>query len=677
MLSTFTVQDGSYRRNFAVSIFALAISMLVLAAPSVNAQWLEVAPGVTSPPSQHVGALCFHDGVAWVGTTSLFVSTDTGLTWNQSSSFQSFSGITDIAIYDSLNVLVGTAGDGLFLTTDAGQTWQDLNQGQAIDYSQVAFNGSPSVIHGLSYNASAFFTSTDAGATWNGGTQPTLSGPTGALCFAIAADKTIYVQSYSGGFGWTNTSTDLGNTWSGDGGATDGDSDAISADSCNTLKLYLVNENTVQRSDDEARIDMTSDGGTSWQTLSAHPLNFYSGSIATTPNAIYVGTVKGAGNKIGVERSTDTGMTWENIGGPNEEFDTRTIAAVNDSIVLVLDDTGNVWRTMNSGGFSITIPPKFSVSPDTIFAADTISCDSLNRSVIFTKGCPAPNVKGTSVIGANAASFKVNSLSSDSALVTLYGVTQGVQNAQLVLTLDNGSSDTVLLAGYVNIAPSTLSYSSHNAHTDTLGGTVSVPITINGLTQPEDVDLVLHYDGELGYLGSFSPSGAKLDVPGEQWVGRSELQLTGATTGAVAGFAEFNVFNDSGANSYASFDSLSFLTPISFCEYALPVPIVDTITGLSGCGINILSRLIYLGQTPTFSIQPNPASGNVWITSSGDLGNATITIYDMLGTVRSEVVTGVLKDNPIELPIPDADGVYNIVVKSAGGVSSLRAVRQH
>ncbi len=69
-------------------------------------------------------------------------------------------------------------------------------------------------------------------------------------------------------------------------------------DSCNNRKLYLINENTVQRSGNEARIDMTSDAGATWQTLSEVPLNFYNGSIASSGNVLYVGTVPNGGNGV-------------------------------------------------------------------------------------------------------------------------------------------------------------------------------------------------------------------------------------------------------------------------------------------------------------------------------------------------------------------------------------------
>jgi hypothetical protein len=650
----------TFAKKRAVSIFASVLTMLVVAAPLLRAQWTEVAPNLVQPEQQRVGALNFGHGVAWAGTQSLCFSLDTGKNW-QKSSFTSFSGITDISIFDSLHVLVGTQSDGVFLSEDAGLTWNNVLPSNGVTYDRVSFNGSASIMHVLEYEESTLFTSTDAGVSWNSENIPGVgfNGINEGLTFAIGSDKTIYVFS-SGG--WINSSSDLGVTWSGNRGGTGSDSQGLAVDSCDVNKLYLVNENTKNRTNNTTEINVSPNGGSTWQTVATHRLDYYSGSIANTAQVIYVATVQDGGD--GVERSTDFGRTWQNISGPTEYFDTRSLAAVNNNIVLMLDDQGSVWRTMNKGGDA------------TLFVADTISCDSITRSVAFIgNGCSSQSPPTIAIIGANAASFKVTHVSNDSVSVTLYGVTDGEQHAELVLTLDNGSSDTILLAGYVKTSANVLSFSTENVHTDTLGGTVSVPIAINGLIHSENVELVLNYAGTLDYLGSFSPAGVKLDIPGEQWAGRSELQVNGALSGVIVGYAKFNVFNDSSAIANATFDSLTILTPITSCEYALPDPVIDTITTISGCGITMLSKWLYLGQEPTFSIWPNPAAGNVWISSSDDLGDVAITIYDMLGTQRSEIMTSIQKGNPVELMLPDGDGVYNILLKSAAGMNSLRVIR--
>ncbi|HEY3874252.1 MAG TPA: T9SS type A sorting domain-containing protein, partial [Candidatus Kapabacteria bacterium] len=378
---------------------------------------------------------------------------------------------------------------------------------------------------------------------------------------------------------------------------------------------------------------------------------------------------------IGVSRSTDGGITWKNIGGPLESFDTRTIAAADNNIVLVLDTGGSVWRTLNSGGSPV--PKQFSASPATLFQADTVFCDSLTRSLQFSRwGCLSPSVSSFSIIGGDSASFEANNLSYDSILVTLHGIKQGNQNAQLVLTLDDGSRDTVSLAGYVASAPNALSLSTSDVKTDTLGGTVSVPITISGLEKPEDVTLILHYDGSVQYLGSFSPTGMRLDIPGDSSYRRSMLSISRAISDSIIGYAKFNVFNDSNSSAHATFDSLTVLTQTSPCEYSLLTPVTSTITTLSGCAIPILSQLIHLGIKPAFTIVPNPTSGSVYLTSNVDADVTTIEIYDMLGTNEGTFVVPLSASVPSELMLPKAAGIYTIVVHSTMGDEVLRAVEE-
>ncbi len=666
----------------------MVMIMLFLAAPALRAQWTEVATNLVDPEQQHVGSIRFHGGCAWAGTYSLFSSNDSGLTWKQSVAFQDISGVTDIAIFDSLHILVSTLSDGLFITVNAGQSWTNVQPGGGFNqdnFYQVAYNGSSLVMHALDFNQGILYTSLDGGTTWNG-TSVTNSNSTGSLCFAIGADKTIYVFSISdfghGNLqGWIDGSTDLGRTWNALNGdravlPSHGDCFTISADSCDNQRLYLVNENVgAQSGGRNSRIDMTDNAGTSWQNVSTVAGDFYSGSLSSTPNVLYVGTVQGS--QAGVIRSTDSGTTWNNISGPTEFYDTRSIAAVNDNIVLVLDDGGNVWRTLNSGGFPVQIPTEFSVSPTTLFTADTISCDSITHSVAFKRGhCSNVSVSHAAIIGADSGSFRTGTVYDDSIAVTLYGTRFGNLNAALLLQLDNGSTDTVFLAGFVNIDPSVLSMATTNVQTDTLGGTVFLPILVNGLLHSEDVELMLHYNGSMDYLGSFSLSGSKLDIPGQQGAGRSELEITGALPGDTLGYAEFNVFNDSNSPANATFDSLKVLTATSPCEYTLPASVTDTISTLSGCGIQLLSKLIHLDESPLFRVWPNPTMGTVWLTSSLNVGDVSISVYDVLGTQQSQIAATVQKDSPLEVPLPDASGVYSIVLKSPAGMRTIRVVRQ-
>src|ERR1035438_4165239 len=102
----------------------LAVLLLSIAGGSVRAQWRMVAPNLTQVTLSQ-GAMSFHDGIVWVATTSLFMSTDTGKTWTSKS--------LPVASNNSFDIEFNSATDGVFTsaigtwsTSDAGSNWREL-----------------------------------------------------------------------------------------------------------------------------------------------------------------------------------------------------------------------------------------------------------------------------------------------------------------------------------------------------------------------------------------------------------------------------------------------------------------------------------------------------------------------------------------------------------------------
>jgi hypothetical protein len=165
-----------------------------------------------------------------------------------------------------------------------------------------------------------------------------------------------------------------------------------------------------------------------------------------------------------------------------------------------------------------------------------------------------------------------------------------------------------------------------------------------------------------------------LDIPGQQWPGRLELNIPNAQPSVVAGSARFTVFADTGAKPQVTFDSLDVLSASSPCEYMLPTPVTSIITPPSGCGTEILSDFLEDSTIPTFSIRPNPTNGEVTLTSSANLGSAEVEIYDMLGIQRSELSVTLSNDAPAIFSLPESAGIYYIRIHSSAGVRSMSVV---
>lgn len=647
--------------------------LILFADKTIYSQWKNVAPGLIGPVSLF-GAMTFQDGTIWAGHNTLWRSTDLGKTWQQ---LQGYSGgeITVIQFFDRNFGLIGNEGGNIYLSRDGGLTWNPTIF-TSMTCRGICFGETKNEIAVTGIDPAVYIT-TNGGTSWvstmsvqgdDWGHDIVYEHTRGLIMLASLKSPPTESRLYN--------SSDFGSTWQRSSNSVDYDAYSISQDSCQDGNIYVMDEDYYSSVDQVSQIYSTADKGNSWVNALAFPVRYFAGSIGTGRATVYAPSVSN-----GTYRSTNKGSTWTSIGGPDQSPDSRLITVVNDNIVLSCDPSGSIWETTNSGGDSIpffTGAGAFSISPDILFDHDTIRCnDSLVRSIaLTTSGCLPPSLSGWRIIGPDSSSFGVGNFTKDSLRIILKPKTPGDHNALVVLTLNNGISDTITLKGY-NILPHQLALATKDQATDTLGGSVNVPITISGLDHAEDIDLVLHYDSKLNYNGSYSITNVKLDLSGDEWSGRSKLHVTQARPDIILGYSRFTVFNDSLTKSQVTFDSISVLTAVSPCQYILPISVTSTITPPSGCGIGIVSHFIHTGEIPQLSLMPNPTTGEVSIISSANLGEANITIYDMLGTQRGTKTLPLVKNTAEKLSLPSANGIYYIRITTAGRTYDLRAVVNH
>ncbi|MDP4200408.1 MAG: T9SS type A sorting domain-containing protein [Bacteroidota bacterium] len=654
-------------------------------------------------------AIIFNDGIIWAAawprslaltaTPGITYSMDTGKTWtdlllptylNPRANFlfldiafaNKDTGVIALYNADPSAIQVWDWG-GIYRTTDRGKTWSRVDPSNS-KASRLTYNHSSSVIHFVECIYGSTATSLDGGMGWNSVQVTGSSRNPGVLtALTTAKDGTVYAlgsDSYQDFFGrWIGpplsnvfSSTDRGTTWQRASGQVSLDSWSIDVDSCDPSRLYVVNEDIASRFQGFSSMYVSPDRGTTWTTAFTLPYPGLAGSFSTAPHALYAATITN-----GILRSTDHGTTWQNIGGPGNPPDSRNICAINDNILFAVDSDGNIWSTSNSGGDSVLAPSgsvPLTITPDSLFAADTTHCEPITRSVtVSANGCNTASLDSSWLAGADAEAFSVGTRNGVFIPVTFHGTRAGDYNAKFILQISNGTFDTIALEGHA-VGTYPLNIITADTKTDIIGGDLSVPITVSGLKRPETIDLVLHYDPILAYNSSVDPANTTLDIPGEQWPGRSKLHIAQASSGVVAGYARFNVFADSGTKPQVTFDSLTVLSAISPCEYTLPAAVTSTITLPTGCGTTILSQYLQSGQVSVFTIRPNPTSGDVELTSSLDIGDASVEIYDMLGVRRGALAVKPTKETPAHLLLPEGAGVYYLRVKSQVGVQSLRVV---
>jgi hypothetical protein len=468
------------------------------------------------------------------------------------------------------------------------------------------------------------------------------------------------------------TSTDYGATWQIAPGRFDDDCKSFALDACDPNTYYVSNEEFYNLTDRIRALYVSNDRGVSWRIVDSKPFEYLAGSVIVTQGSVvYFQTLQN-----GLIRSTDAGQSWRSIGGPNGLKDSRLIAAKNANVLFAADDQGNIWKTINSGGDSLnaaSLVGSLTLSQKALFASDTLySCHApISQLVKITRSgaCP-PEVIQYEVTGAHSSSYTSTSITPDSLLVDFQPQSEGLQDASIILTLSNGTKDTISLAGY-GIEPHPLSLQTADQSTDTIGGSVSVPIIISGLDHTEDIDMTVHFDLSLRYRGSFSPTNAPLDIAATSFPGRSRLKILQAQSDITLGYAYFDVFTDSGRKPVVTFDSVSVLTEVSPCQYISPPSVASVITPPSGCGIDLISHFIRSGEIAKISVMPNPTDGDLYLLSSHDLGEARIEVFDLLGRLQVSQIEVLRKNVRTKLQVDLANGSYYLKVSSANGVQCL------
>jgi hypothetical protein len=436
----------------------------------------------------------------------------------------------------------------------------------------------------------------------------------------------------------------------------DADCWSIAVDSCDPDRLYRLNEDWAWTEDNISEILLSVDAGRTWTTTANRSVKYFAGGLATTENVIVASTVDGNG----VHRSTDRGLTWMDIGGPSVGRDTRAIALIGDSIVVVADKQGSIWVR-----YPLGLPTR-----KTLFATDTLSaCDS-SQTRIYTRmsgGCSLSSIVGAQVIGSG--DYTINQVTQDSVSLTFsHSFPPGARDALLILSLSDGSKDTIQLLGTMIGSLHQVQMQTTDLAVDTLGGLAEVPLTLSDFEKAQDVEVILHYEpaDKLKYRGAYHPTnGSRLDITGEEYAGRSKLRMTGVAGTAVVALATFDVFADSVDAPKVWFDSLVVLTAAP-CEYSALSPAVSFITPPSGCGIGMLSQLLRVGKID-LRIRPNPAATTISIGTNLDLDAVELVISDALGNELRSVEADLRASQPFSMDVSAfAPGLYFLRASSGG-----------
>ena len=347
--------------------------------------------------------------VAMDGYNGIKRTSDGGKTWKDCitpSPSIYYGNITDIFMRDSLNGWAGIENDnlsnGLWFTNDGGVSWQ-ANASITGQFSSV-YQPPSGILVADRWGSNKLSLSIDGGATFTRVAGDKYTG----INFVddLHGVATTYIGTAvftnDGGLSWKPTSAITTEAWS---------VYALKG----TSTFVIAGERNVQDASQTESIFSSNDYGATWQTIGTL-FGRTTGHIAGVGSVIYTQSwtkwqFPNSSGFIGLNRSTDGGATWKNVGGPANYRDTRfSVIGCNGSVVYAFDENGGVWKTTDGGDGIMHEAPNLNPDQINLF---TGSCKPVSAGLTYSNfSCNALKIESISfsdstlpIVSTGALSF--------------------------------------------------------------------------------------------------------------------------------------------------------------------------------------------------------------------------------------------------------------------------------
>lgn len=280
------------------------------------------------------------NGAVFAGAGStMYRTTDGGVSWDSLVSGLSGTGISAIAANDSGVLFAGSFGTqkGVFRSTDNGDSWLQVGLPDTAVVS-IAINPNGKVFAGT--YLSGLWSSTNNGGTW---IQSSLTPTAWVTSLVVVGTNNIFAGVYGNRL---QRSTNGGTSWIpvGPVGVT-----------VNALAVNSINY--VFAASTDSGMYVSTNYGSTWGKAGLSGLYLTSVAIDSVGD-VYAGAISGGsipgGFAGGVFRSTDNGTSWFKVGIPNTTIPALTtlgfggpvnsVFASVDSVVFRTADNGNTWQ---------------------------------------------------------------------------------------------------------------------------------------------------------------------------------------------------------------------------------------------------------------------------------------------------------------------------------------------
>lgn len=322
-----------------------ATSVGVFRTTDNGAAWTDVLPNVFGSAI----LACGHILLEVDATNGVYRSTNEGTSWTNVGLSGKTVGCLSLVPNGSggLNVFAGSDGQGLFVSADTGATWNfadGTTPNTLFSNNIISLGTMGSTLFAGATDGTVSYT-TDNGSDWFTAATPQGSEVTGLASIG----SNLYAGVYSAG---VYLSTNGGASWS-----------PVNSGLTNKSIICLAATDSVLFAGTEAGVFRSIDGGTTWTTHTNEIATIDVQSLLQSANGLFAGT-----NGSGMYRSTNGGVDWSAIGIPIATVNTFVsngayLFAGTDYGVYRSNDDGATWTSASSG-----IPANSSLYPVNVMA---------------------------------------------------------------------------------------------------------------------------------------------------------------------------------------------------------------------------------------------------------------------------------------------------------------------
>lgn len=315
-----------------------------------------------APPYVHADhhAIAFapyNTNIMFLGTDGgIFKSTNKGESWTSLNNNLFITQFYYGAVNPSGNTYYGGTQDNGTLKTTGSTNWTEIIGGDG-GATEVDFNNT-NLVYGEYVNL-CFLKSTNGGSSF----VKSMNGiPVGPGFWDGTTDRTLFISPFSMDPNNSNTivagtyrvwrTTNSANNWTAISGDLTGSGTGSSGATISTVIVAKGNSNVIYAGCSNGRVQVTTDGGSSWNLRNSGLPNAYCTRIATDPNnpATAFATFSGFTSGSKVYRTTNFGVNWTNISSnlPNIPVNCIVVNPTNINNLVVGTDLG-IFTTNNGG----------------------------------------------------------------------------------------------------------------------------------------------------------------------------------------------------------------------------------------------------------------------------------------------------------------------------------------